>query len=217
MTINPTQQGGTWSGNGVNSNGVFNPSSAGSGTHNISYSFSGQCASFHTESIVVLDNVIASINYVEPLCVYDSIITLTGSPSGGTWSGTGILNANNGTFSPSNAGVGIHGITYTVSGLCGDDDISYLSVDECTNINEFSSSYFTIFPNPTSGLLTINYKLQSTEQPLEIYNSVGKLVYLDVLNGGNEIMNEKIIHLGKLESGVYFIKVENLIKKVIIN
>ena len=217
MTINPTQQGGVWSGNGVNSNGVFNPSSAGSGTHNISYSFSGQCASFHTESIVVLDNVIASINYVNPLCVYDSIITLTGSPSGGTWSGNGILNVNNGTFSPSNAGVGIHAITYTVSGLCGDDDISYLSVDECTNINELYSSYFAIFPNPTIGLLTINYKLQSIEQPLEIYNSVGEIVYRDVLNGGNDIMNEKIIDLGKLESGIYFIKVENLIKKVIVN
>ena len=45
-----------------------------------------------------------------PFCVDASPITLTGSPSGGTFSGTGVSGT---TFSPSVAGVGTHTITYT--------------------------------------------------------------------------------------------------------
>ena len=38
---------------------------------------------------------------------------LTASPAGGTFSGTGITDASNGTFDPAVAGAGTHTITYT--------------------------------------------------------------------------------------------------------
>ncbi|MEX2484402.1 MAG: gliding motility-associated C-terminal domain-containing protein, partial [Brumimicrobium sp.] len=41
---------------------------------------------------------------------------------GGTWSGTGITDANAGTFDPGTAGVGTHTITYTVGILCPETD-----------------------------------------------------------------------------------------------
>ena len=212
LTIIPSQQGGIWSGNGINLNGIFDPNIAGSGTHNITYSFSGICPTSHTESVVVLDKIIASINYVEPLCVYDSLINLIGSPSGGTWSGNGILNASNGLFSPSNAGIGMHAVTYVVPGVCGDDDVAYINVDECTNINE-SSSFFEIYPNPNSGVFTINYHVTNSKNLLEIYNSIGEIVYKDLLFG-NGI---NTIKLNQLESGMYIIKLDKIIKKLVIH
>jgi gliding motility-associated-like protein len=37
ITLTPSQSGGTWSGTGVNAAGVFNPTTAGAGTHTITY------------------------------------------------------------------------------------------------------------------------------------------------------------------------------------
>ncbi|MCF8278117.1 MAG: T9SS type A sorting domain-containing protein [Flavobacteriales bacterium] len=47
----------------------------------------------------------------------------------GTWSGTGITNANTGTFNPATAGVGTHTLTYTMS--CGYTTTSTVIVSGC--------------------------------------------------------------------------------------
>jgi hypothetical protein len=50
----------------------------------------------------------------ETVCERDGPFDLSGSdPTGGSWSGTGITDAANGTFDPSAAGPGDHTITYT--------------------------------------------------------------------------------------------------------
>jgi hypothetical protein len=50
-----------------------------------------------------------------PFCVNASSITLTGSPSGGTFTGPGTSGANGATFTPATAGVGTHTIVYSAS------------------------------------------------------------------------------------------------------
>jgi len=52
---------------------------------------------------------------VDTLCEYDSNFFLTAATEGGTWSGTGIVNASTGEFSPTLAGNGTHTITYHVT------------------------------------------------------------------------------------------------------
>ena len=61
-TANPIQlvaspTGGVWSGNGItnSANGTFNPSSAGVGSHLITYTISGNCGDY-TTTYVVVDN-----------------------------------------------------------------------------------------------------------------------------------------------------------------
>jgi hypothetical protein len=56
-----------------------------------------------------------SVDAKGPFCVNASAITLTGNPSGGTFSGPGTGGANGATFTPSAAGVGTHTIVYTAS------------------------------------------------------------------------------------------------------
>jgi len=69
--------------------------------------------------IDVCDLVIADAG---PFCTDDAIVTLVATPVGGTWSGTGIVDAAAGTFDPGLAGVGTFAITYAVDGC--DETIS---------------------------------------------------------------------------------------------
>ncbi|MDF1672908.1 MAG: PKD domain-containing protein [Vicingaceae bacterium] len=57
-----------------------------------------------------------------PYCLNSPAVNLTTSSPGGTWSGTGITNAANGTFDPNTAGVGTHQIIYVDSGACAGAD-----------------------------------------------------------------------------------------------
>jgi hypothetical protein len=107
--------GGTWSGPGIDMNsGLFTPSDAGVGMHTIIYTFTdgNGCTGSDEFDLEVFD--IPTVTLSSPfneVCINDNPFNLNGSPSGGIWSGTGI---SNGTFTPSQAGVGSHIITYTV-------------------------------------------------------------------------------------------------------
>ena len=113
--------GGTYSGIGV-SGGIFNPATAGAGTHIISYSYTdgNNCTDSANQNIVVSSLPIVTLNSFIDYCVDATPFTLTGgSPAGGTYSGTGVSGGN---FNPASAGVGIHTITYT-----------YTDINLCTN------------------------------------------------------------------------------------
>lgn len=53
------------------------------------------------------------VKLVPPVCSTESSIDLFGYPFGGTWSGPGLIDANEGMFDPVAAGVGEHLFTYT--------------------------------------------------------------------------------------------------------
>ncbi len=72
----------------------------------------------------------ATINPAGPFCVSDAPVNLTAATGGGIWSGTGITDANAGTFDPSVAGAGNHTITYTITiGNCIYADTEVITVD----------------------------------------------------------------------------------------
>jgi len=118
-TLDGAPTGGTYSGTGITSAsaGTFDPSSAGVGTHTITYSFTDAngCTGSATRDIVVTQQPSVSLPSAGPLCISEPSITLNGMPSGGTYSGTGITNATNGVFDPATAGAGTHTVTYTYS------------------------------------------------------------------------------------------------------
>lgn len=109
--------GGVYSGTGVNS-GMFSPSTAGAGTHTITYTFlnGNGCQTTTTFGITVNAGPNASIVAIDSLCKNDQPVALQGSPAGGTFSGPGV---SNGIFDPSGVTPGQVTITYTVtSGGC---------------------------------------------------------------------------------------------------
>ena len=90
------------------------------------------------EQTVPCDATIASVS---PLCSNNASITLSAVTAGGTWSGTGITDANAGTFDPSVAGAGTHTITYALGcGSSDDEDITVNGVNVSTSVSGFTIS-----------------------------------------------------------------------------
>ena len=130
-----TPTGGTWSGTGV-SGSTFDPSVAGVGTHAVNYSvtITGGCVTDTTIEIEVKPLPNLDLGTYEPLCEEDEIITLTATPTGGTWSGTG---TNGSTFNPALAGLGVHVLTYHYTDAFGCSAVQEVSiqVNRCAGIN----------------------------------------------------------------------------------
>lgn len=110
--------GGTYSGPGVSA-GMFNPTAAGVGTHNIMYTYTDAqgCSNSATKTITVLALPTITFGSIANVCEGSSEFTLgTAFPLGGSYSGTGV---SNGKFNPVTAGVGTHTITYTYTNASG--------------------------------------------------------------------------------------------------
>ncbi|MCB9225084.1 MAG: gliding motility-associated C-terminal domain-containing protein [Crocinitomicaceae bacterium] len=137
VNLSAVDAGGTWSGTGITNaaTGTFDPSTAGPGTHTITYTIAGMCGDVQTTDIIVNQVMDATITPVGPFCDSDPLITLNAVDAGGTWSGTGIINASTGDFDPATAGGGTHTITYTIAGACGDvqtTDITVIPLADAT-------------------------------------------------------------------------------------
>ena len=110
--------GGTYTGAGV-STGFFSPVMSGLGPHTITYSYidNNGCLGTADQQIIVLPSPNVSLSQIPDLCTTDNALTLTGgSPSGGTYSGTGV---SSGILNPSLAGAGSTVVTYTYSDSYG--------------------------------------------------------------------------------------------------
>lgn len=141
LNLSAVDPGGVWSGTGITdvNLGTFNPSVAGVGTYTITYTISGSCGDTQSTTITVnaLDN--ATITPVGPICL-GTTQTLSAVTGGGTWTGTGIVNASTGAFSASVAGQGIHTITYTTSGPCPDVSTTDIEVLGPLSVQAFNNT-----------------------------------------------------------------------------
>lgn len=104
--------GGTWTGNALTGD-IFNPALAGSGLHELTYSYgAGTCLTNDTIHVIVNDIPLVNPGLNDTVCISDQGFYLQHfSPFGGVWSGTGIQNAS-GLFSPRVAGSGEFPLSY---------------------------------------------------------------------------------------------------------
>jgi gliding motility-associated-like protein len=96
---------------------------------------SNGCAAKSTSfNLDYTSTVIVKLNSIPPFCNLSATpVNLTATPTGGRFRGKGIIDANNGTFSPSIAGIGKHEIAYEVAqnGSCPSiSDIDTISVSD---------------------------------------------------------------------------------------
>ncbi|MDY0142980.1 MAG: gliding motility-associated C-terminal domain-containing protein [Bacteroidales bacterium] len=138
--------GGLWAGNGIINTftGIFRPSVAGGGTHEITYTVvNGVCTSVGTTNIIVNSSVNAEITDVGPFCETDAAVNLVAVSSGGTWSGNGIVNSTTGLFNPANANLGNNTITYSVqNGVCSDTDNTIILVEAAPDVSILTTGPF---------------------------------------------------------------------------
>jgi hypothetical protein len=98
---------------------TFDPSLVDAGDYSITYTVSvgGNCPSTRTQSVTVVDAPVVSFSDLQAsVCANADTITLSATPSGGTFSGSGVSGTS---FIPSDAALGANVITYSVtSGSC---------------------------------------------------------------------------------------------------
>jgi len=106
ITLSGSPAGGAWSGTGVTGN-TFDPSA---GTQTVTYSLTAAgCTGSASNTITVNSTPQPNLDPVGPLCNADGPVQLSGTPAGGTWSGTGVTGN---TFDPS---AGTQTVTYSLT------------------------------------------------------------------------------------------------------
>ncbi|MDF1697428.1 MAG: hypothetical protein P1U56_16415, partial [Saprospiraceae bacterium] len=118
-----TLTGGVYSGSGVTDDGngltySFDPASAGVGTHTITYMYTdgNGCTYSASDDVEVFDSPMVTLMSPGDFCITTGVMTFSGgSPTGGVYSGSGVMDNSNGIdydFDPAAAGLGMHTITY---------------------------------------------------------------------------------------------------------
>lgn len=123
--------GGVFLGTGITGN-IFNPQSLPAGLYNITYLISNAfgCSAQLTRQVNVLNPPTLSLGNVPTLCSNGTQLLLTvGSPSGGIYSGTGIVSG--GFFNPAISGPGNFAIVYTIANAgCTTRDTFNITVNQ---------------------------------------------------------------------------------------
>jgi uncharacterized cupredoxin-like copper-binding protein len=121
--------GGVFSGKGI-SGSYFVPAQAGAGTYTIRYSYSdvNGCENFQTQTVTVEPLPTVVIGEVGgPYCANEGDIVLIGIPSGGYFSGDGIVTGTN-VFRPSIAKTGANTVRYTYTDVLGGTNVGQKTI-----------------------------------------------------------------------------------------
>ncbi|RMG94589.1 MAG: hypothetical protein D6706_13560, partial [Chloroflexi bacterium] len=128
----------TMDNNGVidNATGEIDLPASGAGVFTVTYAVgNGSCADTQSLQITIDTVSDASITPAGPFCTGDTAVMLTAASPGGMWSGNGIVANVAGLFDPRVAGPGVHMVTYTISGNCGDSDTVFITVNQSPQVN----------------------------------------------------------------------------------
>ena len=135
VTLAGTPSGGIWSGTGV-SGTTFNVQTAGVGTHQLIYTYTDIHACSNADTISIVVNLLPTVStgIYGPYCIDATPVTLGGTPSGGTWTGTGVTGS---TFNVQTAGVGSHQViyNYTDANGCSAADTTTITVNPLPVVN----------------------------------------------------------------------------------
>lgn len=137
-------------------------------------------------------------------CTNGPTIALTGSPSGGVYTGS---NVSGNAFTPGGTAgnyIASYNVTSSVTG-CSKTETVGISVSICTDINSKSISMkgLAVYPNPNLGEFTV-----------ELANGLNKNIVLTDLTG-RVILTESTdkdklhVNIRHLANGVYFVKVQS--------
>jgi hypothetical protein len=191
----------TWN-TGANTSGItVNPTST--TVYTVSGNLSG-CASaaVKTTTVIVNPSPTVSLPGLPPLCVNSSTQSLSGSPAGGVYSGTGVSGS---VFNPSVSGAGsfIISYSYTNTAGCYSSSSNVVSVGVCTGIVESNNApSISVYPNPVNELLYVT--IESTlinNSTIELYDVIGHLIMTE--KPSMETTELSLTHLSK---GIYTIR-----------
>ncbi len=159
------------------------------------------CDSTVTTNLTV--NALPTVNAGtdQTLCTYGSAVTLSGNPAGGIFSGSGVSGSS---FDPTSVAAGSYIVTYayTDASNCSASDVTTVTVDACSGINEELLPGVLVYPNPNNGEFTLTGV--ETGVKYEVFSAEGKLVLTNTVTSPVEL-----VKLAKVAAGSYFITTLN--------
>ncbi|MFL5763373.1 MAG: PKD domain-containing protein [Bacteroidia bacterium] len=144
---------------------------AAGGTYPVTLTISnGPCNAVITQNVTVTAGTPPTITPAGPFCTSAASVNLSGTPAGGTWTGTGITNPALGTFNPASATVGSNTITYTVSGGCGGSTTATIVVNPnpSTTVNSTTTCPGVASTLTAGGATTYLWSTGATTNPVSV-------------------------------------------------
>lgn len=189
----------TWS-TGSHSTGVVVSPSV-TTNYTVTATGNGGCTKSVVRTITV--NPLPVVNLTvnkDTACDYDQPLTLTGTPSGGNYSG---INVSGNVFTPIPAGTYKVYYDYTDVNNCSNSDSAEIVVNLCVGIKETAQKNvkFAIYPNPNQGMFNIDLAESAS---VFIYDYLGNLVFDQLITAGKQQIN-----LENYPKGIYFIKINS--------
>ena len=221
---NPTMNG-VWSSVAgratISSTGLVTGTSAGTATIKYTVTNASGCSNYVSSNVVVNalpatpSMAYAAGNTVNPVrngsfCT-NRIFTIVGSPLGGVWSTTGVINITSGGVVTTGNVAGAFTIVYTytnANGCSNSRTAPIKNVVTCASRgvkNETlkgSNLQFTIYPNPAKSFIHLNMNSLIGNGELLITDYFGKVVKHQVISGKLLVVN-----IGDLAKGIYFVTV----------
>lgn len=176
-----------------------------SGTFTVTVTNGFNCSAT-SDAIVVLVNELPSVSlaaFDETCNTNDAFELSGGSPTGGSYSGSGVVV---GFFDPSVAGAGSHVITYTFvdANGCEGSASETILVSDCLSLTEEIQSHFNVYPNPATTQVTIA-GVNTPISSVALYDATGRIVMVKE-NADNS--KELTIDLGLISNGVYTVSIQ---------
>ncbi|MBI3509356.1 MAG: T9SS type A sorting domain-containing protein [Bacteroidetes bacterium] len=177
-----------------------------SGTYSVVVTDANGCSGNDAVNVTInpIPNLTLSASNMTP-CVNDGLVSLTGLPAGGTWTGPGVSGNN---FNPTTAGVGPQILTYSYTDSigCSNSQVFTISVNACTGIAEQNfANGISVFPNPNSGVFTLSVNANVGDVQITITDVQGRIIYSS-LESNVTAGFTKQIDLGNVSSGLYLVK-----------
>ena len=142
----------------------------------------------------------------EKICISDTLVPLSGTPVGGSWSGIGVSGNN---FVPPVTAVGTYTLTYRYVNTAGCASTSTISVkvEDCPErFRNLTEGGVQLFPNPNNG--NFNIRINSVLYnyiTMKVFTTTGQLVYSKNYSG--LVYNRVLpVNLSMLPGGVYMVQ-----------
>lgn len=202
VTLTPTgTAGGTFSGPGVTGNS-FNPATAGVGTHEIMYLVSAQQGAAiapAADSLIMTVEVFAAGTTFYQDADNDGYGDLNSTATGCTIPSGYVSNSDDCDDAAPNINPG----ETDTPGNGIDEDCS--GSDASLGLVEINNELLNVYPNPTTGVLTIDLSGFSTINSIEIIDLNGRIIETKTVNAESVTTD-----LSALKNGFFFVKVNTV-------
>ena len=193
----------------IQNDNFFDPSAVSSGITNVYYVIEGCAADTAIATLDIAPQLSAGIDSVLSFCnggLYDLFDGLDGSGDyGGQWYDSINQPVTGSVVNLIGASIGNYSYTYVVDNVVCPADTSnvVIQLKDCVGLDEYDLKGFVLYPNPSNGLVNIQYSGKGEDVKLEVVDAIGKVILTKQVQF-NDGTTQKV-DLSDVEKGIYYI------------